>query len=220
MTAQDAYDRYLIKLNDNFETSKISSDRLRFVINFNEAQNKMVEYTLEKRNSDDIRYIQQIKVPKKELDVSKKEDKFTSFKLPEDYLDFIDISAFCSKGKCKNKLVYLFEIKGENETEILRDEYNKASFKYREAPFEISNNEVVLYKKDFEYNKANIKYYRYPLQLSLEDMDNPESQFSDVKPEFDDKFTDRIISLAVSNAEANSESKKFQLDKLRAQSKI
>lgn len=220
MTTQEAYDKYLIKLNDNFETSKISSDRLRFVINFNESQNKLVEYTLDKKNSDDIRYIQLLKVLDKPLGLLEESEFFTTFSLPKDYLDLIDLKAFASNKVCKNQKIELFELKGENETEVLRDEYNKPSFKFREAPFEISGNKAVIYRDNFSYTKALIKYYRYPQQISLVDNNDPESDFSDVNPEFDDKFTDRIISLAVSEAEANAESQKFQIDKLRAQSKI
>lgn len=220
MTTQQAYDKYLIKLNDNFETSKISSDKGRFVINFNESQNKLTEYIYEKKNEDDIRYIQKLLVPNKELDLHNIEEEFTSFKLPDNFFDHVDLKAIVKKDKCKGIKIDLFEIKAENSTLILQDEDNKPTFLFREAPYHLAEDSVVIYKEDFEYQKAFLKYYRYPQQISLQDPLDPESDFSDVNPEFDDKFVDRIISLAVSDAEANSESQKFQIDKLRAQSKI
>ena len=43
MQVERAYEKFLLKANENFETSKIAVDRGRFTLLFNEAQNKMLE---------------------------------------------------------------------------------------------------------------------------------------------------------------------------------
>ena len=57
-----AYEKFQVKFNDNYETSKVSVDRGRFVLLANEAQNKLIENILDKKSNDEIRYIQKILV--------------------------------------------------------------------------------------------------------------------------------------------------------------
>lgn len=220
MKVQTAYDKFQIKVNKNSETGKISVDRGRFVIIYNESQNKLIEYILDKKNEDDIRYIQKILVSSLPIPSSESKKDYQKFNLPKDYFDFSNAYAEADKEKCLNKRITLFEIKDDDTSEILIDEDNKPSFEARESLFHIASDSVIAYKEDFKFSKIFLSYYRYPIQIKLIDDNDPESDFADIDPEFDDKFIDRIISVASGEFELNNESPKSQADKGRAQNKL
>jgi hypothetical protein len=221
MKVQLAYDKFEIKVNKNYETGKIAVDQGRFVIIYNEAQNKLIEYILDKKNEDDVRYIQEIHVSDLPISSSESNINYQNFILPLNYFDFSSAYAKASQGECKDKTISLYEIKDDDKEEILQDEFNRPSFLARESPMHISSNKVKVYTDDFSISKIFLSYYRYPVQIKLNDEEDPESGFDDsFNPEFDDKFVDRIISIASGEFELNNESQKAQFDKQRAQSKI
>ena len=216
-TTEQAFIKFQIKVNETYESSKIGIDRGRFVIIFNEAQNKMVEFILSKKGTDDYTYIQNILVPNKEISRETSISDADVFLMPDDLLNFSSAYSTATKGNCDGVKITLFDIKDDNKTEILQDEFNKPSFIAREAPLSMGNNRIFLYKEDFTHTKLFLSYYRYPKQISLIDPDNPESQFNpSVNPEFDDLLLDRILSLASSEFEVNVENPKFQIDRMRA----
>lgn len=222
MTTETAFDKFQIKVNNNSETGKIAVDRGRFVIIFNEAQNRLIEYILEKKSEDDIRYIEKILVQQFKLSLFKSDKEYQDFSLPKDYFDFSSLHATAKKGKCSDKRMTLFEIKDDDSFLILEDEYNNPSFLAREAPFSIASNRIKIYKDDtFEYDKVLLNYYRYPVQIKLVNDADPESDFApDSNPEFDDKFIDRVLSVASGEFELNNENQKAQFDIQMAKQKV
>ena len=93
MRIVDCYLRALQKAEENMTNGGIKLDKARFVQLFNDEQNRLVRYILDKKNEEDIRYIQKLVVYSKELD--KKEDKdnreSTLFSLPSDFFSFSNI---------------------------------------------------------------------------------------------------------------------------------
>ena len=216
-TTEQAFIKFQIKINETYESSKIGIDRGRFVILYNEDQNKIVEFILNRKNTDDYTYIQNILVPDKKLTRLTTTNDADVFEMPEDLLNFSSAYSTATKGNCKNVKINLFDIKDDNKTEVLQDEFNSPSFLAREAPMSMANNKLYLYKDDFIHENLFLSYYRYPKQIQLLDPDNPESNFDpSINPEFDDLLLDRILSMAASEFEANSENPKFQVDRLRA----
>jgi len=221
MLVEQAYQRYLLKVEKNGVNDNLSTDRGRFVIIFNEAQNKYVEFMLDRKGEDDIRYIQKLLVPNKRIPFNTKTLEYYSFKLPENYFDFANTYASCSKGVCVNQKVYLYEFKEENKNEILMDEFQRPSFLWREAPFNINSDSIKVYYEDFKVDEILLSYYRYAQQISLIDSEDPESQFDENKKlEFDDKVIDRILSSAAGEFELNNEDPFFQQQKQRTITKI
>lgn len=221
MTTQTAFDKFQIKVNKNFETGSIAIDRGRFVMLFNESQNKLIEYILDKKNEDDIRYIQKILISDFPISSSESKMEYQKFTLPEDYFDFSNVNCYSSQGECQNKKMFLYEIKDDDKNEILQDEFNKPSFEARESLFNITSDNLRVYIENFTIDKVLLSYYRYPVQLKLIDDENPESDFDDsINPEFDDKFVDRVISIASGESELNVSNPKTQADKARAINKI
>lgn len=221
MTTEQAYIKFLLKVNDNFENSNVAGDRGRFVVVFNEAQNKMIEYILDNKKNDEIRYIQQVLVTNFKIQKKDSVEYADTFELPKNYFDLSSAYTKASNKTCKDQKISLYEIKDDNKIEILQDEFNKPSFIAREAPFSISSNELYVYKDCFSNDELYLTYYRYPVQIRTIVEDDPESPFNEqFAPEFDDKFLDRIISMAASLFEGNSGDSKYQIDMQRALQKV
>ncbi len=216
-TTEQAFIKFQIKINETYESSKIGIDRGRFVVLFNEAQNKMVEVILNRKGTDDYTYIQNILVPNKKISRETSTQDSDIFLMPDDLLNFSSAYSTATKGVCKNQKISLFDIKDDNKTEILQDEFNKPSFLAREAPLSMADNKFFLYKDGFTHESLFLTYYRYPKQIQLLDPENPESPFNpNINPEFDDLLLDRILSMASSEFEANTGDPKFQVDRMRA----
>lgn len=216
-TTEQAFIKFQLKINETYESSKIGIDRGRFVVLFNEAQNKMVELILSRKGTDDYTYIQKILVPNKEIPRETTTQYSDVFLMPDDLLNFSSAYSIASTADCKRQKINLFDIKDDNKTEILQDEFNKPSFLAREAPLSMADNKFFLYKEDFTHEILFLTYYRYPKQIQLLDPDNPESQFDPaINPEFDDLLLDRILSMASSEFEINTGDPKFQADRMRA----
>ena len=68
MKIVDCYLRALQTAEENMTNGGIKLDKARFVQLFNDEQNRLVRYILDKKNEEDIRYIQKLVVYSKELD--------------------------------------------------------------------------------------------------------------------------------------------------------
>lgn len=219
MTSEESYQKYLTLSESNGTTNKISTDRGRYAIKHNLSQNKMIEWFIENNHSDENRYIQQIKVKTLLEQLQNKEDR-TDFSLPKNYFDFIDLKVFASNSKCKNREMTSREVKGANVNLLYNDFYNRPSFKYSDTFYTIGNDTVQIYRDDFTIEKPELSYYRYPKQITLVNPDNPESKFTEGQLDFDDKFNNRVILMAVSLHELSADDPKYQAFKQETISKF
>lgn len=210
-------DRYIMKAEKNGTNDSITTDSLRICLLFNESQNKFITLHLQNRGIDDVRYIQKFLVLDKKLPyTSKTQDKYDS-KLPKDYFDLADVRAKAKKGTCID-FVNCYELKTENLSELLQDEFYKPSFEWREVPYTINSDNISIYTDNFSISEVLLNYYRYPNQIRLVNDENPESDFDENFPiEWDDKSLDDIISLMVFNSDINENNPRFQLQTLRTQ---
>jgi len=222
MSPNNIYIKFLQKVNKNYTNDNISVDKGRFILLYNEAQNKFIEWVLEKRNEDDIRDIQNLVVTDKKLDINSAGDINDSFKLPKNYFSFINVNVKATKNKCKNTNINSFEVKGENLNELLNDFNNKPSFLFRETFYTFGNNNIIIYKDDFDISKVFMSYYRYPQSIDINGYIKIDGSTStDVDSEFDDRITDRIISLCAKDFNSNNDNlERYQVDKDRIVSKI
>ena len=219
MTIEQIRERFVIKAEKNATNDSITTDNLRFCLLFNESQNKFLTLQLQNRKIDDVRYIQNFLVLDKSIPTTSKSQDKVNFKLPENYFDLADATrAIAKKGNCSD-FVFLVETRTENLAEILQDEYNKPSFKFREAPCTVNSNQLSIYTdNEFTITELLLNYYRYPNQIRLLDEEDSESKFDENVPiEWDDKSLDDIISMMVFNSDINENNPRFQLNNLRAQ---
>lgn len=220
MTAEQIEQSILIQLQANGTTDKIQTNRGRIAVTYNRVQNQVIEYLIDK-SDDDNRYLQKIKELNIKLNkVPTVKENLSKFELPKNYFDFINVEAFASKEDCKNQRLNLREIKGANKNTLLTDEFSKPSFKYRESLYLIAKDTINFYKEGFEIDNAYMDYYRYPTQMSLENPLNPESHFTKGQMEFDDKLTNKIITLTSSALMLNGNDPKYQALKQEVLQKI
>lgn len=165
MTIQEAYLRSLQKNEQNLANGGIKLDPGRFVLLFNEAQDRLIRYYLNRKDDETIRSIQTLLVYWKSLkEVSHIDDpESTSFGLPDDYLWFSNIKgAFSYKG-CEVGDFVMWEAKNENVHELLGDDNNRPSFDYRETFYAIGDGKVVVYEDGFRTDEVRMTYYRNPV---------------------------------------------------------
>lgn len=221
MTPNDLYESFIIKVNENAQTDNIAVDKGRFVKLFNEASNKYVEWVLEKKNEDDIRYLHPI-LKTEEITTNLKKSNYQLFKLPKDFFDLGSVLGKGSTECCKNVDFEIYEVKVDNQGEIVNDELNRPDGEYRIAPFYLQGGNVKILISDFEIDNIQVTYYKYPQHIKLINPEDPESNFEneDTQMEFDDKVLDRIISIATSDNNLNNGDPKFQADKVRVTTKF
>lgn len=210
MKFEEGYQKYIVLAEKNGTTDNLSTDKNRFAVKYNIAQNKVIEWLIESNSSDENRYLQSIKIPREKLEEKQNKTDYTSFSLPKNYFDFIGLKVLASNTKCKNQLLKVSEIKSENVNTYYIDSNLDPSFKYRETFYTIESDAVQVYKKDFTIDSTELSYYRYPKQVELENPDNPESNFKDEELEFDDKLINRILFMTVSLHELSSDDPKYQ----------
>ena len=210
MNFETGYQKYLILSEENGTTDNLSTNKSRFAVKYNIAQNKVIEWLIESNSSDENRYLQSIKIPKEKLGVKNTTTDYTSFSLPKNYFDLINLKVLASKDNCKEQLFKVSEIKGENVNIYYVDSNLDPSFKYRETFYTVESDAVQVYKKDFTIDSTELSYYRYPKQVELENPDNPESNFKNEELEFDDKLINRIIFMTVSLHGLSSDDPKYQ----------
>ena len=210
----DCYLRALQKAEENATNGGIKLDKARFVQLFNEEQNRLVLYLLDKRNEDDIRYLQKLVVYSKDISKNRSIDNQISdlFSLPSDYFDFINVSGVFSRGECSAS--NLWEAKNENVNELLADEFNKPSYDYRDAFYTIGEEGVRVYKGDFNVDKLFLSYYRYPNPVDISGyIKSDNSSSTDIDPELDDKLVDIILNMVEKQFALNeSEYNRYQID--------
>lgn len=210
MNFEESYQKYLILAEANGTTDKLSTNKSRYAVNYNISQNKVIEWLIEANSTDENRYLQSIKIPYEKLVSFETKKDYTSFSIPNNYFDFIDLRVFGGNDKCKYQKFRAREVKGENVSNLLVDFHSAPSFKFRDTFYTISKNAVQVFKTDFNINSTEMSYYRYPKQIELINPDNPESQFKNEQLEFDDKLINRIIFMTVALHELSSDDPKYQ----------
>lgn len=221
-TIENVYQQFLNQVNRNATNNRINVDKPRFVLLFNDIQNRYVEWILEKRNEDVIRYVAPLLKPNYKLTKSSTSHTYDEFTLPSDYFDLANLHVHASNDNCKDIEVKAWEAKIEDVEEIYNDEFQKPSLAWRETFFHTGNGKVQIYKKDFKIQEAFLSYYRYPKQVDISGyikLDGSSSQ--SINPEFDDKVVGRIlIAMAKEFSAINEDANGYQIDNSRLFSSI
>lgn len=217
MTIQEAYLRSLQKNEQNLANGGIKLDPGRFVLLFNEAQDRLIRYYLNRKDDETIRSIQTLLVYWKSLNKINHIDdpESTSFDLPDDYLWFSNIKgAFSYKG-CEVGDFVIWEAKNENVHELLGDDNNKPSFDYRETFYTIGDGKVVVYEDGFRTDEVRMTYYRNPVRVDLAGYINAAGERStDIDPELPDPLVEEILDMVAKQFNLNeNELSRYRMDK-------
>lgn len=217
MTIQEAYLRSLQKNEQNLANGGIKLDPGRFVLLFNEAQDRLIRYYLNRKDDETIRSIQTLLIYWKSLNKINHIDdpESTSFDLPDDYLWFSNIKgAFSYKG-CEVGDFVIWEAKNENVHELLGDDNNKPSFDYRETFYTIGDGKVVVYEDGFRTDEVRMTYYRNPVRVDLAGYINAAGERStDIDPELPDSLVEEILDMVAKQFNLNeNELFRYRMDK-------
>ena len=204
MTIEEAYLKLTNKVEKNIVNDGMSLDKARFVLLFNEAQNKFVEHILDGRIVDVIQYIQALLKSGVRIKPNNTLNDSVEFGLPKDFFYFVNVSAKGGGGKCKDVSFHLWQAKHENVHELLHDEFNRPSLKYAETFYTIGNNSIRIFTDGFTIDKVFLDYYRYPKQVDIAGYIRADgTSSSSIDPEFDDKIVDRILSICAKDFNHN-----------------
>lgn len=213
MKIEDAYLSFLTSVNRNLTNNNIDVSKPRFIILFNNLQIKYIEWILNSRNEDFIRYASTFLEDSK-LSLKKEYKDRSLYSLPEDYFDLSNLSLSATKSDCGSKSLHTIEVKTEDLQELLNDKFNEPSFEYGETFYHVSgDNSITAYKKGFDITEATLKYYRYPKEVDIKGYKRADGTNSeDRHPEWDDKAVNRILLGAAREFAANnSDGQKYEL---------
>lgn len=217
MTIQEAYLRSLQKNEQNLANGGIKLDPGRFVLLFNEAQDRLIRYYLNRKDDETIRSIQTLLVYWKSLNkVNHIDDpESTSFSLPDDYLWFSNIKGSFYYNGCEVGDFVMWEAKNENVHELLGDDSNKPSFDYRETFYTIGDGKVVVYEDGFRTEEVRMTYYRNPVRVDLTGYINAAGmQSTDIDPELPDPLVEEILDMVAKQFNLNeNELSRYRMDK-------
>jgi hypothetical protein len=105
MTSLEAYKKFELKINSLDNSDSIDISKGEFVLIYNEQQPKWFEKQFTDRSS---RYridgVQGLIEMDTALTLEGSTDRYTEFKLPTNYFDYINSRAIGSRGKCKKGL--------------------------------------------------------------------------------------------------------------------
>lgn len=217
MTIQEAYLRSLQKNEQNLANGGIKLDPGRFVLLFNEAQDRLIRYYLNRKDDETIRSIQTLLVYWKSLNkVNHIDDpESTSFSLPDDYLWFSNIKGSFYYNGCEVGDFVMWEAKNENVHELLGDDNNRPSFDYRETFYTIGDGKVVVYEDGFRTDEVRMTYYRNPVRVDLAGYINAAGERStDIDPELPDPLVEEILDMVAKQFNLNeNELQRYRFDK-------
>ena len=197
MTIQEAFIRFKEGVNRNLKNDDVSTDRGRFILLLNEAQDRYMSWMLEKRHEDDIRYVERMLKNDLELSKSGMVLDHCDFEIPDDFYDLVNLQVYATSGKCRARLK-VFENKSEDIERFCGDPFQKPSFKARETYYTLGDGKIKIYTDGFEVDKVYLTYYKYPRRVDIEGYINIDGDYSqDIHPEWDDRNMYRILRIAV-----------------------
>lgn len=199
-------------------------DEARFIQLFNDEQDRLVRHIIDKKNEDEIRYIQKLLVNSEPSSSIRdiENPKSTLFALPDNMFAFSNVSGVFQQGECEATDFNMWEAKNENIHELLADEYNKPDFDFRETFYTIGEDGLRVYLDDFTCSEVYITYYRYPIRVDIEGYIKADgSSSTTVDPELDDKLVEQVLNMVEKQFALNeSEYTRYQLDSNNVQSPL
>lgn len=201
MTALEAYKKFLLKLNKNDTNTKIKISKGEFVLIFNE-QKRVWLHTFKKKvgTSDEITELQDLLRVDEILQlVDSKTDK-DFFKLPERYFRIQNTYSIAKKGDCE-RILFNFPYKPKNYNAILQNSNLEPDFDFEQTLFQVTENNLLVHKRDFEIIGQYMTYYREPVDIDLEGYIKIDgSQSKNIDPDMSDENVDRVLNLCVVEA--------------------
>lgn len=205
MKGLEAYKRFLLKINKNDTNTNININKGTFVLIFNEQSKIWLEKELkEDSNNHEQNEISTLLIYDTPLTKIEDTKSFARFKLPDDYFEYETSYSVASKGECKDRKLINWDFKVRNRNVLEQDDNHNPSFEYEETQINISQNELLVFKTDFDIDTQFLTYYREPKDIDLKGYIKFDgSQSTDIDPDLLDIYVNEIIGMCAAEVEAN-----------------
>lgn len=217
MDIGEVYLRALQKSEQNLANGGIKLDRGRFVYLFNEAQDRLVRYYINRKDDETVKAIQFLLVYWRSLERKGRLDspEATRFSLPDDFLWFSNVSGSFQKGECSATDFNMWDVKNENVHELLADENNRPSFDFRETFYSLGEDSIIVYEDGFNTEALRLTYYRKPRRVDISGYYRSDgSQSSDIDPELPDDIVIQVLDMMAKQFGLNEDNlNRYQFDK-------
>lgn len=205
ISPQEAYKKYLLKVNKNDTNSNIKIPKGQFILIFNEEKRKwLTEISRRNENSDYIEEIEELLELDAEITKTADDSIKTSFSVPANFFKRATAYSLGSKGSCTGKRLNIWFIKPKDINVLLTNSDYNPSFEYEETLGIINSGRVSVYKGDFNIDKTFLSYYREPRDLNIAgytQIDGSASfdQATDLSIENDEIIIDRAVEETLRN---------------------
>lgn len=199
MKSIEIYKKFLLKVNKNDTNTNIKINKGEFVLMFNEQALKWLNDTINtKEDVEEINNIQELLNVDEELKRVKDTSISSIFKLPDDFFDDVTSFSLASKDTCNKVRIINWIRKPKDINILLINENENPSFEYRETLATLNNNNLIVYRNQFQIDAAFLTYYRQPIAIDLAGYTRFNGSAStDIDSDLYDKNVDQIIDRTV-----------------------
>ena len=220
MTSQEAYVSFLNLANKLNSNDDVNIDIGRFVLLYNKHAKIWLTSNVKKDKA--TRKVDELQgLIKENILLTRVNTTFNhvDFQLPDDWYDFIGGYALCTRGTCKDRVIYSDQAKNEEKSLILFDANWRPDFDFEWLPVTIGEDKLQVFFSDFSIQEYYLDYYRYPVDIDIAGYVRIDGTASvDTNPDLADAFVNEIIDLVVADvSRIYQNNEKAQLDINRIQ---
>lgn len=219
MTSQELYYDFHLLLNKSNEQKSVNIEKGNFVRLYNrEAQRWLSDY-IEKNNiSDNILTINDLIVRDYDLEEVGSNTEQTVYKIPENYFSLIhgDFYSIVDANKCKG-IIYNQVAKPNDLNALKDDKFSTPSFHWERGLAKVSDNEIVVFKNNFDIISSFISYYKNISEIDIQGYERLDGKTSEDKnPQESDYICQMILDRVVLEVQRQQENQiGFQVSKER-----
>lgn len=192
MTSEELYYTLNLLVNKNNENAEIYVERENFVLLYNrEALRWLADYIVNNNSSNKIDHVQNLIVRSHKLDKVSDNSSYTSYALPENFFIPV-IGDFRSKTSCG--IIYNWIFKPNDVNVALEDKMTRPSAAWERGVASLAEDQVVVYKQDFDIVESLFSYYKKPRAIDLVGYVNLENkQSTNVDPDINEYLCNQIL---------------------------
>lgn len=219
MTTRELYYDFHLLLNKSNEQKTINIEEGNFVRLYNrEALRWLSDFIENNNNSDNILTINELVVRDFELEEIENNLDSKVYNAPSDYFNLIhgDFYSIVEYKNCKS-LIYNYVVKPDDTNTSKEDKFTRPSFYWERGLAKVTNNEIVVYKNDFEILRTHISYYKTPREIDIQGYQRLDGKMStDINPDTSDYACQQILDRVVLEVQREFENQiGFQVSKER-----
>jgi hypothetical protein len=208
MTPQEAYKRFLLKVNKNDTNGNVKVPKGQFILLFNEQKRKWQEKTIRtNEDSDYIEGIEELLELDKELSKVAEHNNRDDFALPTNFYRRATSYSLASKDECSKQMLINWFIKPKDRDVLLQNSDQSPSFEYRETLAIVNSGKLSVFKDGFTVDRVLLSYYREPIDMDIEGYNHVDGTVStNIQTDLSDMNIEEVLDLTATEAIRNYES--------------